>query len=307
VRLLAGHVGCATAVAFSPDGEMVATGGEDGTVRLWRSRLGSVIRTIRAHTREVAAVQFSHDGAFVFSGGDRAIRVWRVSDGRPEGKLGRLRTHGRAVTSLSLSPDGFRLASGGGDNAVKLWDLAGGRRIGTHARCHGSLVLSVGFSRDGTILATGGDTGEVRMLDYRPPAWIEREGPLPRLEPLAGLTQVSALAFSPDATMMAAAGHVKTGEAQSNGAPSAYAVWSISDGKLLKSFPGSQGSAVAFSPDGKYLAAADAYDSSQVLRLEDRLVVATYGVSRCIAFSPDGGLLAVGHESMVALHPFGPE
>jgi len=237
---------------------MVATGGEDGTVRLWRSRLGTVIRTIRAHRQAVTSVQFSHDGEQVFSAGaDRALKVWSVGSGRLLRELRALfRGHRRSISSLCLSPDGYELLTGGGDNTAKLWDVPSGSMRRTHKKCHQSKVLAAIFSRDGTVLVTGGDSGELRLFDHRPPSLVERDGPLPELEPLAGLAQIGGIAFS---------------------------------------------------PDGSLLAAADAYDASQVLRLEDGLVVATYATARFIAFAPDGDLVAVGGEDdIVRLHVFDP-
>jgi WD40 repeat protein len=307
VRVLAGHVGSATSVAFSPDGERVVTGGEDGTVRLWRCRVGSLIRTIRAHTKPVAAAQFSHDCEHLFSAGaDRALKVWRVSDGKFLGKFGALvRSHRRGITSLSLSPDGFRIVTGGADNAVKLWDIESRRKVRTHPKCHKSKVLAACYSRDGTLVATGGDSGEVRLIDHRPAAWVERDGPLPRLDPLPGLGQTHGIAFSPDGSLLAAAGQVLPAEEGGQAAQRAFGVWRLGEGKLWKSFPGTNGSAVSFSPGGHYLAAADAYDASQVLRLEDGLVVASYASARGIAFSPDGQLVAVADDDgLVRLHSF---
>jgi WD40 repeat protein len=309
-RLLAGHVGRATAVAFSPDGELVATGGEDGTVRIWRSRQGTVIRSIRAHRQAVTAVQFSHDREQVFSAGaDRALKVWKVDDGRLVRELGSLlRGHRRSISSLCLSPDGFELLTGAADNTVKLWELPGGGLRRSFKKVHRSKVLTALFSRDGTVLATGGDSGEVRLIDHRPDTLIERDGDLPKLEPLAGLAEISGLAFSPDNTLIAAAGRVASGLEDDASAPQrAFGVWRRGDGKLFKDFPGTHGSGVCFSPDGRYLAAADAYDASQVLRLVDGLVVATYATARFIAFSPDGDLVAVGGEDdLVRLHVFDP-
>lgn len=309
-RLLAGHVGRVGCVAFSSDGELVATGGEDGTVRLWRSRLGTVIRCIRAHRGAVTAVQFSHDGEQLFSAGaDRRLKVWAVASGRLVRELAALfRNHRRGVSSLCLSPDGFQVLTGGADNSVKLWDLPGGTLRRTHKKRHRSKVLAAIFSRDGTVIATGGDGGEIRLIDNRPPAMVERDGALAALEPLAGLAHVAGLACSPDGSLLAAAGQVGAHGSVDEGTPPpqrAFGVWRRSDGKLFKDFPGTNGSGVCFSPDGRFLAAADAYDASQVLRLSDGMVVATYATARFIAFSPDGELVAVGGEDeIVRLHQF---
>jgi WD40 repeat protein len=118
--VLAGHVGSATSVAFSPDGERVVTGGEDGDHSPVALRGGVRHPHHPARTpRRWPPCSSPTTATTCFSASaDRALKVWRASDGKLLGKFGALvRSHRRGITSLSLSPDGFRIVTGGADNA----------------------------------------------------------------------------------------------------------------------------------------------------------------------------------------------
>jgi WD40 repeat protein/serine/threonine protein kinase len=143
--------------------------------------------------------------------------------------------HAGQVDAVAFAPDGTRLASGGGDGAVKVWELATGREV-LHLQGHADAVLSVAFSPDGTRLAAAHHYGKVRVWDLATGREIsvmtaQGPGPSPRT-----------VVFSPDGQRLAAGG---VGGAN---------VWEVETGRGLFHLPGHN--PVAFSPDGKHLAAA---------------------------------------------------
>jgi WD40 repeat protein len=120
VGKLAGHTGNIYALAFSPDGSRLVSGGADRTLRVWDVRRREPIATLIGHSDEIFAATFSPDGKRIVSGGrDSEIRVW---DAEWLDEITQLHGHTSFVYCLAFSPDGRTLASGGGDATVRLWD-----------------------------------------------------------------------------------------------------------------------------------------------------------------------------------------
>jgi hypothetical protein len=148
-----GHRGTVWSVDFSPDGQLIASSGEDRTVKLWQESDGRLLRTLAGHALNVWEVAFSSDGRHVASGSfDRTIRLWSTDSGRLEKTL---TGHRQAVVGIAFSPVGGLLASGGDDSTVRIWSVEDGKlmRTLTDGTDH---VYSVSFSPDALWLASGG-------------------------------------------------------------------------------------------------------------------------------------------------------
>ncbi|MBJ7899460.1 MAG: hypothetical protein GC158_05990 [Cyanobacteria bacterium RI_101] len=188
---LAAHREGVASAAFSPDGQILATGSRDQTVKLWTNR-GQLRQTLRGHRGAVYRLAFSPDGQTLASAGqDGTIKLWSR-----EGRLLKTLTgHEGSVYGLSFSPDGELLASSGRDRTARLWSRDGSLlKVLTG---HGRSADDVKFSPDGQTLATVSRDGQIRL-------W-SRDGSLINQFGVKD-TALFSLSFSADGQRLAAGG-----------------------------------------------------------------------------------------------------
>jgi WD40 repeat protein len=193
------HDGRVNALAFSPDGRILATGvgrcgAGDALIQFWDAETGKVLRqSISAHGDQVYGVAFSPDGETLASRGhdDESIKLWDMRNG---GHLQTLSGHNDVVPTVAFSPEGRVLASGSFDNDVKLWDVKRGALIHTLSG-HGDKVWQVVFSQDGKTLVSSSEDATINV-------WDAETGRLIRT--LKGHTgPVLSVAFSPNGKVLA--------------------------------------------------------------------------------------------------------
>ena len=150
------------AVAFSPNGKVLATGERDGRVRLWDVITGKELLTLRGHSNWVNSVAWSEDSQTLASGSsDKTVKLWNVQTGDC---VRILEGHGNSV--LSVAWNGDTLASGSHDKTVKLWNVQSGYCVRT-LEGHSDSVRSVAWSGDNLTLASGSNDKSLKLWNVQ--------------------------------------------------------------------------------------------------------------------------------------------
>jgi len=146
IRQIEAHNGHVRALAFSPDGKFLLSGGEDRVIRLWDVASGDRLKEFKAHEGNVNALKFFSDGnRFLSASDDRTIRVWRTASPKP---ISQFDGHTAEVLCIALSSDGGKLVSGGKDKTVRLWDVDNRRQLASVPLPDSTFIESIALSPD---------------------------------------------------------------------------------------------------------------------------------------------------------------
>lgn len=291
VFTMEGHTGKVLSVAFSPDGNLLASGSVDNTLRLWRVDQGTLLRTMTGHPFPVGQVVFSPNGANLATGSpDGIIRIWSVSNGL---LVKTLLGHGGGITDLLFTPDNRHLLSSAEDFTVRIWNISDGRllRIIDEGM---TVVTGLASDLNGKNAVWIEEDGSLKMIRLADGAWLNR---------WHGIQQPAAsLAISPDGSFLVTG--YQDGRIQ---------LWSLPQGALLETLVGHNATvtSLAIDPQGKWLASGSTDASLRLWRLSPTLIGETApspgqylalsqvylghtGHINQVVFSPEGKLLASG-------------
>ena len=286
-RTFKGHSGWVTGIAFSVDGQRLASGSSDQTVKLWDVPTGQETSTVASKIKEVQALAFSRDGHWLAAENSlNTVTLWDATTGRevrtfssnkPLGVLGT-----SWVYSIAFSPDGRWLASGVDDKTVRLWDVETGQPVLDLTAARRS-VIYIAFSPDGRWLASGGDDRTIKV-------WEVATGK--EILMLRGHKKnVYAVVFSPNGRYLASASADKS-----------VKLWDVSTGREIQNLTGHGGAvtSIAFSPDSRWLASGSWDRTVKIWNVQTGQEVRTLEGNThriyAVAFDSRGHWLASGSE-----------
>jgi WD40 repeat protein len=281
---LSAHTSTLNNVTYAPDGKLLATVGDDRTVRIWDMTTGVALWTLYGHTSPISGVAFSPDGQHLSTGDEQGnVRIWSVG---PDAEI-----FSKTVQRLSsvessnfwapkLSADGKRIytivnAVPAGENPiaqVRILDATSGRDLQKLIQTEETIFDSLAISGDDTHVAIGGRDGLLRVLDgiTGKPLWmVSLDVPL------------NSLAFRSDGKWLATPGAGNTAQ-----------LWDVNSGQSLFSLKGHLGVILdlAFSADGTKLATTSFDQNVKIWDLNKRKLLHTLSGHPMLAvfFSPDG-------------------
>lgn len=274
-------------IAFSSDGNHLATANRDGTAKLWNVVTGDLIKTM-SHEGRVITVLFNSNGTQLATiCDDNTTSVWAIDTGREVLRM----NHEDRVNTIVFSQDGRYLATASDDNTARAWDVKARQEVARMV--HESSVNAIAFSPDGRYLATASDDNTVVVWKVEAGQEVAR---MPHED------SVNAISFSPDGRYLATAS-----------ADSTAKIWDADTGQEIAKINHSSliyednfVQTIVFSPNGKFLATAVGDETARIWDLSSfnscEAVRVTHGswIVHSVAFDPDGKLLATASNDNTA-------
>ncbi len=282
---LNGHTGEVNSLSFRPIspypptpnqislmGEILASGSDDKTIKIWDLKQRKELYTLRGHLGKVYAVAISPDGQSVVSGSDdKTIKIWDLKTGK---EIRTLVGHQGLISSVAISRDGQTIASVSYDKTIKIWNFKTGAEIRT-LKGHSREILSVAISPNDEKIVSGSVDRTIKI-------WHLKTGKEILTIP-AHTLDVNALAISLNGDLLLSCSDDKT-----------VKLWNLNTGRAIRTFEGhlADVNAIAFSPNGEYIATGSDDKTVKLWNLNTGEAIITFtghtAEVYAATFTPDG-------------------
>lgn len=282
--------------AISPDGQILASGSSDTTIKFWNLNTGTLLHDIKAHSMTVNNVVFSPDGQTLvscgnFEGDNGYIKIWDVKTGKLKQTLAPGISNFGASPSLAFCPDSEMIAAGR-IGAVQLWDLQTLSERYTLEIGYTIIITALAFSSDWKFLIVGLAIGEIQIWDWR------RRIKVRTINQNSGIADFFTfglhkvlwdMAISPEGKIIASCG---------KNLP--FSLWNFDSGTQIHTFPDTAiVRCVTFSPNGNILASGGEDKKVRIWNARSKELLYSFehgGAVNCLAFSPDAKTLISGSD-----------